>query len=130
MVLVLALVAILASFPYTLPQYTPVPESAEGPLLSIEFELQYTDMRGMTAWTQEMPADSPLVEQYLAGGPLMTAEVLALDARSYPTEVAFEFEAPLEDSSLRWIWWDWDKHRYRPFPIPRIGETVHMVGPF
>jgi hypothetical protein len=77
-VLVLALVAILASFPYTLPQYTPVPESAEGPLLSIEFELEYTDMRGMTAWTQEMPQTSPLVDQYLAGkeDELVTARAL------------------------------------------------------
>jgi hypothetical protein len=76
-VLVLALVAVLASFPYTLPQYTPVPEIAEGPLLTIEFEMKYTDMRGMTAWTQEFPTDSPLVEQYRAGGPLVTAQALA-----------------------------------------------------
>ena len=76
-ILVLALVVVLASFPYTLPQYTPIPESAEGPLLSVEFELKYPDMRGMTAWTQEMPSTSPLVEQYQAGGPLVTAEVLA-----------------------------------------------------
>ncbi len=79
LVLVLALVPILASFPYTQPQYTPVPESAQGPLLSIEFELEYTDMRGMTAWTQEMPKTSPLVDQYLAGKEdhLVTARALA-----------------------------------------------------
>ncbi|MFC2038030.1 hypothetical protein ACFLYD_08775, partial [Chloroflexota bacterium] len=65
---------------YTLPQYTPIPETAEGPLLSIEFELEYTDMRGMTRWTAEMPSTSPLVEQYLAGADLVTAEVLAPDA--------------------------------------------------
>lgn len=76
-VLVLALVAVLAGFPYTLPQYTPVPDIAEGPLLTIEFEMKYTDMRGMTRWTQEMPPDSPLVAQYRAGGPLVTAEALA-----------------------------------------------------
>jgi len=76
-VLVLALVAVLGSFAYTLPQYTPVPDIAEGPLLTIEFELKYTDMRGMTAWTKEFPTDSPLVEQYQAGGDLVTAKVLA-----------------------------------------------------
>jgi hypothetical protein len=76
-VLVLALVAVLGSFAYTTPQYTPIPESAEGPLMTIEFELEYTDMRGMTAWTEEFPTDSPLVEQYLTGGPLVTAEALA-----------------------------------------------------
>jgi hypothetical protein len=75
--LVVALVAVLGSFPYTLPQYTPILDSAGSPLLSIEFELKYTDMRGMTAWTQEMPPTSPLVEQYLAGADLVTAEVLA-----------------------------------------------------
>jgi hypothetical protein len=75
--LILALVAVLASFPYTLPQYTPTPASAEGPLLSIEFEIEYEDMRGMTAWSDEMPPDSPLVAQYLAGEPLVTAEALA-----------------------------------------------------
>jgi hypothetical protein len=76
-ILVLLVVIVLASFPYTLPQHTPIPESAEGPLLSIEFELEYTDMRGMTYWTEEMPPDSPLVAQYLAGQPLVTAEALA-----------------------------------------------------
>lgn len=78
--LVLALVAIVGSFSYTLPQYTPVPEIAEGPLLTIEFELTYTDMRGMTAWTREFPTDSPLVEQYRSGEPLVTARALAPDA--------------------------------------------------
>jgi len=75
--LILALVAVLASYPYALPQYTPTPASAEGPLLSIEFELEYEDMRGMTAWSDVMPPDSPLVAQYLAGEPLVTAEAMA-----------------------------------------------------
>jgi hypothetical protein len=75
-ILVLALVAILGSFAYTLPQYTPVPATAEGPLLSLDFELE-TNMQGMTAWTQELPTTSPLVEQYRRGGDLVTAEVLA-----------------------------------------------------
>ena len=76
-ILILALVAMLASLGYTRPQYTPTPASAGTPLLSIEFELKYEDMRGMVAWTEEMPATSPLVEQYLSGQPLVTAEVLA-----------------------------------------------------
>ena len=59
------------------PEYTPTPASAGTPLLSIEFELLYDDMRGMVAWTEEMPDTSPLVEQYLAGEPLVTAEALA-----------------------------------------------------
>ncbi len=75
--LILALVALGASLPYTQPQFTPTPASAGSPLLSIEFELEYEDMRGMTAWTEEMPATSPLVDQYLTGEPLVTAEALA-----------------------------------------------------
>jgi hypothetical protein len=78
--MILALVAVLGSFAYTLPQYTPIPEIAEGPLMTIEFELRYTDMRGMTKWTQEFPTDSPLIEQYLAGEDLVTAQALAPDA--------------------------------------------------
>ncbi len=78
--LILALVALAASLPYTQPEFTPTPASAGSPLLSIEFELEYEDMRGMTAWTQEMPPASPLVDQYLAGGPLVTAEALAPEA--------------------------------------------------
>jgi hypothetical protein len=76
--LILALIALGASLPYTQPEFTPTPASAGSPLLSIEFELKYEDMRGMMAWTQEMPATSPLVDQYLAGEPLLTtAEALA-----------------------------------------------------
>jgi hypothetical protein len=76
-VLILALTAVLASFPYTLPQYTPLPEAAEGPLLVLQFETEFPDMVGMTAWAQEQPATTPLVAQYLAGTPLVTAEALA-----------------------------------------------------
>jgi hypothetical protein len=79
-ILIMALVAVLGSYAYLQPQYTETPASAEGPLLSIEFELKYQDMRGMTAWTQEMPPTSPLVAQYLAGEPLVTAEALSPDA--------------------------------------------------
>ncbi|MFN2240967.1 MAG: hypothetical protein ACK2U2_01685, partial [Anaerolineae bacterium] len=80
-VLILALVSILGSFAYTLPQYTPTPEYAEEPRLSIEFELAYPDMRGMTAWTEEMPETSPMVEQYLSGTDPITAEALDPDAK-------------------------------------------------
>jgi len=77
--LVLLVVVALASYRYTLPEYTPVPEMAEGPLLVLEFETEYPDMVGMTAWTREQPSPSgsALLPQYLAGEPLVTAEALA-----------------------------------------------------
>lgn len=62
--------------------------------------------------------------------PKMTAEVLALDERNSPTEVALTFDVPLEDASLKWLWWDWDHHCYKPFEVPRAGETVRLAGPF
>jgi hypothetical protein len=76
-VLVLAVVAVVGSFAYTLPQYTPVPASAEGPLLTIDFEQKYPEMVGMTAWVEELPSTSPLVAQYEAAAPLVTAQALA-----------------------------------------------------
>ncbi len=60
----------------------------------------------------------------------MTADVRAVDERGFPAEVAFEFEVPLEDPSLKWLWWDWDKHRYKAFTPPPAGGSVTLVGPF
>ncbi|GEM_PF-201725 len=60
----------------------------------------------------------------------MTAEVRAVDERGVPVEVAFAFDVPLEDPSLKWLWWDWDKHRYDAFIPPPVGGSVTLVGPF
>lgn len=60
----------------------------------------------------------------------MTAEVRSVDARGLPLEVAFEFDVPLEDASLRWIWWDWDDHQYKTFTPPPVGGSRTLVGPF
>jgi hypothetical protein len=72
----LLLLVLVASFDYTLPQHTEVPPRAEKPVAVIDFELDYPDMRGMTAWTKEFPKESPLIEQYLKGEPLRKAEIL------------------------------------------------------
>ena len=58
-------------------EYTPVPEHAEGPLLVLEFETEYPDMVGMSAWAREQPAGTSLLAEYQAGQPLTTAEALA-----------------------------------------------------
>ena len=73
---VLLLLALVASFDYTLPQHTEVPRRMEEPVAVIDFELDYPDMRGMTAWTKEFPSESPLIEQYLKGEPLRKAEII------------------------------------------------------
>jgi hypothetical protein len=75
----LALVFVLASFPYIRPELAPVRPQDESPLNLIEFEAKHPDMRGMTAWSERLPveADSPLVAQYLAGEPLARAAIAA-----------------------------------------------------
>jgi len=74
----LLLLVVLASFPYTRPQYTEVTPGDESPMAVIDFELEFPDMRGMTIWASRMPQpeDAPLVKQYLAGEPLTKAHIL------------------------------------------------------
>ncbi len=62
--------------------------------------------------------------------PRMQVEVLAVDSRGFPVEAAFEFDVPLEDSSLKWVQWDWDRDVYRSFPVPAQGGSVRLRGPF
>ena len=62
--------------------------------------------------------------------PGVTAEVLKVDQQGLPVEVSFEFDRPLDDASLRWLWWDWDKKRYLPFPLPKVGSDHRIDGPF
>ena len=76
-VYVAALAVVLASFPYTRPELLPVRPEDESPLAVMAFELKYPDMRGMTRWSERLPAneDSPLIAQYLAGVPLERAVI-------------------------------------------------------
>jgi len=71
---VLGLVVVLVSYAYTLPQYTEPSSRSEQSVAIIDFEAFYPpDRVGMTVWAQEQPQDTPLVEQYLAGEPLIKA---------------------------------------------------------
>ncbi len=73
----LALLVVLASLPFSQPQYTaiePIDESAQS---IIRFETSYPDMIGVTSYAQAVPTDSPLVAQYLAGESLQKATLLA-----------------------------------------------------
>ncbi len=72
----LILLILVSTFDYTLPQHTEISPRAEQPVAVIDFELDYPDMRGMTAWTREFPKESPLIEQYLRGEPLRKAEII------------------------------------------------------
>jgi hypothetical protein len=52
----------------------------------------------------------------------MTATVTALTADSRPAEAEFRFNVPLEDASLRWLWWH--AGEFQPFPLPPVGATM------
>jgi hypothetical protein len=73
---VLLLAIILASFGYTLPEYTELSPHLETPAAPLDFELAHPDMVCMVAYTQEQPRSTPLVAQYLASEPLMKAHAL------------------------------------------------------
>jgi hypothetical protein len=73
---VLLLVIVLASFGYTLPEYTELSPRLETPAAPLDFELAHPDMVCMVAYTKQQPRSTPLVAQYLAGEPLMKAHAL------------------------------------------------------
>lgn len=62
--------------------------------------------------------------------PRMTVEVMQVDERGFPVEVAFRFAVPLEDTSLKWLFWDWRRRGYQLFTVPAPGERVTLGGPF
>jgi hypothetical protein len=74
---VLALAVVLASLPFTLPQYTDITPIDESELSIIRFETTYPDMIGRTVNTDQTFTETPLVAQYLAGEPLQKAVLLA-----------------------------------------------------
>lgn len=62
--------------------------------------------------------------------PPMTVEVLAVDERGRPSEIACEFETALEAPSLRWIYWNWGRRHFEAFHPPPVGTAVCLPGPF
>ncbi|MDW8316758.1 MAG: hypothetical protein RMN53_02780 [Anaerolineae bacterium] len=71
-----AVAVALASFFFTVPEYTDITPVEESPLSIIRFETEHPDMVGITAFSQAVPTDSPLVAQYWAGQPLQKAAIL------------------------------------------------------
>jgi hypothetical protein len=73
----LALIIILASFGYTLPQYTDIPAWAETPLAVINWDrASIVDRVAMVSVTDEQPQTSPMEQQYLNGEPLTVAGII------------------------------------------------------
>jgi len=59
----------------------------------------------------------------------MSAEVLALDDKALPKKISFTFDLPLDDESFRWVQFNWQTFSYKPFTLPKIGQTVVTDGP-
>lgn len=79
--LMVALVAVLGSYQYAQPQYTPIPSWADTPLAIINWDAgSVTDRVGMVSVTDEQPTTSPMAAQYRAGEPLTVAGVLSGNA--------------------------------------------------
>lgn len=80
---VIAILMVLISLPFIGPEIVPLRSQDELPVAVIEFELAYSDMRGMTRWAERPPLndDSPLIGQYLAGEPLRRAAILSGDGQ-------------------------------------------------
>jgi len=74
--LVLAAAILLGSWAYAKPQHTSVTEADQSPVADIQFELDYPDMRGSTAFAGDKPVTSPKVEAYLAGDPIPLAGII------------------------------------------------------
>jgi len=73
------------------------------------------------------PATRPMLAEQTVELTGMTIEVLKVNDRGIPKEIAFQFDRPLEDPSLRWV--VFQGHGYKPFLPPRPGERVMIAGP-
>ena len=54
----------------------------------------------------------------------VTVEVTALTPDNRPAEATFSFDVPLEDPSLRWLFWE--DGSFVPFTLPAVGKTVEL----
>ncbi|MFZ2487546.1 MAG: hypothetical protein WAZ19_05445 [Anaerolineae bacterium] len=83
----LALVIVLGSLPFTLPQYTLIEPLDESVGSIMRFEMAYPDMIGRMADTQTTFTETPLLAQYLSGQPLEKAALLSGDGSVHTTHV-------------------------------------------
>jgi len=73
--IVLALAIVLASYPFTRPEHTPVTARDQSVQAVIDFEVEYPDMVGRTSYADAPPSDTPKVSAYLADKPIPLARI-------------------------------------------------------
>ena len=77
------------------------------------------------AWEQSFRDSAALLEKgYSLKLSDITVTVTALTDDGLPAEIRYEFNKPLEDSSLRWV--TWSDEGFIPFTLPAPGETVRV----
>jgi hypothetical protein len=54
----------------------------------------------------------------------VTVEVTDLTEDGRPAEATFRFAVPLEDASLRWLFWQ--EGEFVPFTPPDVGQSLHL----
>lgn len=57
----------------------------------------------------------------------MTVRITDIGPDGQPTEAAFQFAVPLEDPSLRWLYWC--DGSFLPFKLPAVGQRVKLGSP-
>jgi hypothetical protein len=57
------------------------------------------------------------------------AEILEVSPKGAPRSVAFHFAKALESDGMVWLFFDWRRFAHESFVLPRIGETIEVVGP-
>lgn len=57
-----------------------------------------------------------------------TATVKTVTSDGRPQRVSFRFRRPLDDPSLRWLYFG-DGYVAQPFRLPRVGESVRLSAP-
>ena len=55
-------------------------------------------------------------------------EVLAVDDRGLPTEVAFHFDDSLNAPNFYWVQFNWRTFSRDRFDVPQIWQTVSIPG--
>ncbi len=57
----------------------------------------------------------------------VAVEVSGIGENGKPSEATFRFDVPLEDDSLRWLYWK--EGKFVPFPLPAVGQSVSLPAP-
>jgi hypothetical protein len=74
--LVLGLAIVLASYPFTRPEHTPVSARDQSAQAVIDFEVGHPDMVGHTSYADAPPTDTPKVSAYLENKPIPLARII------------------------------------------------------